>query len=143
MRFAPPQLDDSPVSVPESPFAPPKPIDPLSSAPVQQNAFSPPPLNSVPLMQVPDLSSDQSLEDMILKAQPEEVPFGTSNEGSARHRTVRRADFTRPRIPGLQQESSRHITQETPVPKSKRKFGQKLGDFFKQLNTALKSLFRD
>ncbi len=94
-------------------------------------------------MQVPDLASDQALQDMILWAQPEEdIPFGTELSVSARHRTVRRADFTRPRIPGLQQESPRHITQETPMPKPKRGLVQKFKDFFKQVRSALKT-FKD
>jgi len=141
-------------SINESPFAPPKSIDPSYAAqqgPAQHPAFTPPPLASVPLMQVPDLDSTDDLEEMILRAQPQESPFGTTNDLSARHRAIRRADFTRPRIPQLQQDSGRHSTQEKDLvrestvdePKPKRRAVQKLKDFFKQISSALKSLTKD
>lgn len=117
-----------------------------SPGPIQQAAPVPPPLNSVPLMQVPDMNTD--LDDLIFNNQnPEEPPTSYRTEMSARHKTVRRADFTRPRIPQLDPKDSDVVASSSPVsdvrPRSKRSFFQRLKDFFAQVGSASRKLFKD
>lgn len=97
----------------------------------------PPPLASVPLMQVPDLDNEK--EDSL---EHEIEPSAYTNENTSRHRAARRADFTRPRIPQFP-ESARHAPHDHEMKRTKRNFFQKLKNFFRQIVDAFGSLFKD
>lgn len=145
----PPAPMQKPVEItpPVQPKATPTPRSEVPSpGPIQQDAPVPPPLKSVPLMQVPDMNMD--LDDLIFNNQnAEEAPTSYRTEMSARHKTVRRADFTRPRIPQLDPKDSDVVASSPPIsnvrPKPKRSFMQRLKEFFAQVGSASRRLFKD
>jgi hypothetical protein len=98
------------------------------------------------------------LDDLIFNSEePNEPPTSYRTEMSARHKTVRRADFTRPRIPQLDPKDADVIAAasgaQTPAspsgsrapgrPKPKRSFFVRLKEFFAQLGSAWKKAFKD
>lgn len=134
----------------QSPFAPPG-----------SEANQPQPVQQIPSPS--DASAD--LDDLIFNSdEPTEPPTSHQTTLSARHRTVRRADFTRPRIPQLdpqdwdvvaasqapnvehREESA--IKAQSKVgrpgrPKPKRGFGKRFSDFLGQIGSAFRKLFKD
>jgi len=119
---------------------------PAPAQPQQPTPQVPPPLDSVPLVQVPNMQpQQQDLDDLIFKNErppverpPAERPptemYGEQS-ASAKHRAMRRADFTRPRIPSLDPPNKDIIDP----PKQKRSFGDRMRDFLH----AFKRLFKD
>ena len=132
---------------------------PPFTAPSGQNS-SPPTAHQAPHSSSQEEQTD--LDDLIFNSEePNEPPTSNQTSLSARHKTVRRADFTRPRIPQLDPKDSDVVaaSQSEEVgtsathqsnrgnrpgrPKPKRSFMQRLGDFFGQMKSAVRKLFKD
>lgn len=132
---------------------------PFTSPSAQHNTSQP--AQPAPTSRLQEEPTD--LDDLIFNSEePTEPPTSNQTSLSARHKTVRRADFTRPRIPQLDPKDSDVVAaSQTPElanstghlapskgarpgrPKPKRGFMQRLGDFFGQMSTALRKLFKD
>ncbi len=130
-------------------------------APPGSEANQPQPVQQMP--SPPDAPAD--LDDLIFNSdEPTEPPTSHQTTLSARHRTVRRADFTRPRIPQLDpQDSDVVAASQAPNvehrgesankaqskvgrpgrPKPKRGFGKRFSDFLGQIGSAFRKLFKD
>jgi len=134
-----------------------------------QSPFAPPGSEAnqpQPVQQIPSPSdAPADLDDLIFNSdEPTEPPTSHQTTLSARHRTVRRADFTRPRIPQLDPQDSdvvaasqapnvEHreksaIKAQSKVdrpgrPKPKRGFGKRFSDFLGQIGSAFRKLFKD
>lgn len=134
-----------------------------------QSPFAPPGSEAnqpQPVQQIPSPSdAPADLDDLIFNSdEPTEPPTSHQTTLSARHRTVRRADFTRPRIPQLDPQDSDVVAasqapnvehrEESAIkaqskvgrpgrPKPKRGFGKRFSDFLGQIGSAFRKLFKD